>query len=85
MLSDHQFRAVAVVRDHVWAGGDNGMLFFSSDNGRSWTPLTVHDDKGSAAGSIARLRFSDSDNGALDTSTGETWSTNDGGKSWHKQ
>ncbi len=85
MLSDRRFRAVAVVRDHVWAGGDNGMLYYSSDNGRNWASMPVRNATGDASGNIIRLRFDDLQNGSLDTSTGETWKTNDGGQTWHKQ
>lgn len=85
VLADHIFRSVAVVIDHVWAGGDKGVLYFSSDNGRNWKPIPVHDGNASITGGIVRLRFIDEQNGSLDTSTGETWNTNDGGQSWHKQ
>ena len=85
MMPDRQFRAVAVVRDHVWAGGDNGALYFSSDNGRNWSPMPVRSTTGDASGSIIRLRFDDLQNGSLNTSTGETWKTNDGGQTWHKE
>jgi hypothetical protein len=85
MLKGRQFRSVAVVADRIWAGGDDGALYFSSDNGRNWNPMPVHDANVSVTGNIVRLRFADAQNGSLDTSSGETWNTNDGGQSWHKQ
>jgi photosystem II stability/assembly factor-like uncharacterized protein len=85
MLKGRQFRSVAVVADHIWAGGDDGALYFSSDNGRNWNPMPVHDANVSVTGNIVRLRFADAQNGSLDTSSGETWNTNDSGQSWHKQ
>ncbi|MGZ4789079.1 MAG: hypothetical protein ACXVZX_11220, partial [Terriglobales bacterium] len=85
MLSDHTFRSVAVVGDHIWAGGDNGLLYFSSDNGRNWKPLTVQSGNIALTGNIVHMRFDDDKQGTIDTSTGETWSTSDGGQSWQKQ
>jgi hypothetical protein len=85
MLKGHQFRSVAVVGDHVWAGGDDGALYFSADNGRGWTPVAVHNANASVTGNVVRLRFDDVQNGSLESSTGETWNTNDGGQTWHKQ
>jgi hypothetical protein len=85
MLKGSQFRSVAVVRDHIWAGGDDGSLSFSADNGLNWSPMPVRDANSSVTGNVVRLRFDDAQNGSLDTSTGETWKTNDGGQTWHKQ
>jgi hypothetical protein len=85
MLKRRQFRSVAVVRDHIWAGGDDGALYFSSDNGRTWNPMSIHDANASVTGNVINLRFADAQNGSLGTSTGESWNTNDGGQSWHKQ
>jgi hypothetical protein len=48
MLKGSQFRSVAVVRDHIWAGGDDGSLSFSADNGRNWNPMPVHAGQRSA-------------------------------------
>ena len=85
MLSDHTFRSVAVIRDQVWAGGDNGLLFFSADNGLNWTQLSVHSGTTALSGNIVRLRFSDGTHGTVETSTGDTWITTDGGQSWQKR
>lgn len=85
MLPDRKFRAVAVVRDHIWAGGDNGLLFYSADNGRTWSLMNVRDASGALTGNVLGLHFSDENNGSLNTSTGNTWSTSDGGQTWHKQ
>ncbi|HVZ16990.1 MAG TPA: hypothetical protein VG897_07730, partial [Terriglobales bacterium] len=85
MLSDHTFRSVAVVRDHIWAGGDNGLLYFSSDNGRSWQPLKVQSGNVSLTGNIVHMRFDDDTHGTIETSAGESWNTSDGGKTWIKQ
>lgn len=83
-LRHHTVSAMAVVGDHIWTGGDNGTLFVSSDNGRHWKQMAIQSGNIAATGSIVRVRFSDAQNGSVDTSTGETWSTSDGGQSWHK-
>lgn len=85
MLSDHTFRSVAVVRDHIWAGGDSGTLYFSSDNGRTWNQVHVQSGNASLTGNILRMRFADDTHGSIDTSSGETWNTSDGGQTWQKQ
>jgi hypothetical protein len=85
MLSDHTFRTVAVVRDHIWAGGDNGLLYFSADNGSKWTQMPIYSGNTALTGHILRLRFTDTTHGTAETSTGETWATTDGGQSWQKQ
>jgi hypothetical protein len=85
MLSDRNFLSVAVVRDHIWAGGEKGLLYFSADNGRTWSLLSVRSGNTSITGNIVRMRFDDDTHGTIETSTGETWATSDGGQTWKKQ
>jgi len=85
MLSDHSFLSVAVVRDHIWAGGEKGLLYFSADNGRTWKPVSVRTGSVTLTGNIIRMRFDDDTHGTITTSTGETWTTSDGGQSWQKR
>lgn len=85
MLSDHTFRTLTVFSNHVWAGGDHGLLYSSADNGSTWNSQFVHSGDTSVTGTIVRLHFTDTQTGSLQTSTGETWNTGDGGQTWSKQ
>jgi hypothetical protein len=79
------FRALSAVGTHVWAGGNGGMLFHSDDSGRSWVRLEVGADGQKLTGDITHVDFSDALNGTVSTAKGETWSTADGGQSWHRK
>ena len=85
VLPNQTFRSVAAIQNHVWAGGDNGLLYHSADNGQSWSPVPVKNGTATLTGNIVSLRFTDAQNGSLLTSTSETWTTNDGGQSWQKK
>jgi len=85
VLAGQHVRSVAAVGNHVWVGADNGLLYSSSDNGVTWTPVALKTPGASATGDIVRLRFTDAQNGIVQTSTGETWLTADGGATWNKR
>lgn len=85
VMPEHKFRAVSLTQNNVWAGGDNGLLYHSPDNGQTWTPVPVHSGTTALTGNIVALTFSDAQHGSLKTSTGETWTTADGGQSWQKK
>lgn len=75
------FRALAVVGNDVWAGGNGGALFHSADGGATWTkqnlPGTFKD--------LVSLQFTDAQHGTARTGDGIVWSTSDGGQHWSKQ
>lgn len=74
------FRAISSIGNEVWVGGNAGTLYHSADSGQSWTrvqPVSTDD--------IARIDFSDPQNGLLSTATGQVWSTSDGGRSWRSK
>jgi hypothetical protein len=85
VLPGQHFRAFAHFGSRILAGGDNGTLYLSADSGTSWTPISVHDGDTHVNGNITQLHFSDAQNGTLSTSAAETWTTADGGQTWHKQ
>lgn len=78
------FRAVAVVGPRVWAGGVGGALYYSSDDGSQWTRLAPSESV-PLTEDIRALVFQDGRHGNLTTASGQSWSTTDGGHSWHKQ
>ena len=79
------FRAVASLGPDVWAGGSGGALFHSADGGDHWPRVRVQANNRELSGDIVRIEFSDSAHGVVFTSTGETWTTSDGGLSWRWQ
>jgi len=78
-----KFRAVAAAGSEVWAGGEAGALYHSSDSGNHWTRVPLPAEIASAT--IVRVEFPDARHGTLTTSNGENWATSDGGASWQRK
>lgn len=79
------FRVVAVTGADVWAGGSQGVLYHSIDSGNQWVQVVPASAGTTLTGDIVALAFSDTQQGTITTSTGETWTTNDQGQTWQKQ
>ncbi len=80
-----RLRAVVAVADQVWVGGSNGMLYHSANSGEQWQRvIPASPDGRSLTGDVVSVEFSNVQNGAILTSTGERWTTNDGGQSWRR-
>ena len=77
-----RFRALATVGQDVWAGGSGGALYHSTDNGEHWLLVPVQTNGRALSGDILRIEFADPKNGVVTASTGETWTTSDGGATW---
>jgi photosystem II stability/assembly factor-like uncharacterized protein len=77
------FTSVASAEKTIWAGGKDGMLFRSSDNGKTWEQVRPWGD--SKAGDVKSINFQDAQNGSVTTTTGKTYATNDGGENWKQQ
>ncbi len=84
MAAGVTFRAVSVVGFEVWAGGSAGALYHSLDMGQTWTKVAVRAGDSKLSGDILRVEFTDALHGKLATSTGERWTTSDGGLTWSK-
>ena len=80
----HAFRVVSVKGNQVWAGGDGGALFHSSDGGAHWSKVGLSGASGSETEAIVTIRFSDAQHGLVITKGGQIYSTSDGGVSWTK-
>lgn len=78
-------RAIAVIGPNVWVAGQGGALYYSPDDGNQWQSLTPSANGAALTEDITALNFSDAQNGSLNTASGQTWTTSDGGRSWHKQ
>ncbi len=79
-----RFRAVAVVGNDVWAGGNNGALFHSVDAGEHWNQVTLGADGHTETGAVVSIHFDTVSQGSIRTETGSTWTTSDRGQSWNK-
>jgi photosystem II stability/assembly factor-like uncharacterized protein len=79
------FRAVAVVVNDVWAGGNEGVLFHSLDGGHNWSRVMLTADGHSETGAVISLHFDDVWHGSVVTEPGSTWTTSDRGQTWVKQ
>ena len=74
------FRAVTIVDGNVWAGGDGGALFHSSDGGEHWNKVALGE-----TAAITTIHFDTAQQGSLTTEAGAVWTTTDGGHTWSRQ
>ena len=79
------FRTVAALGNDVWAGGNGGVLFHSSDRGGHWTRVPVASKSNVESGTIVSIRFIDPQHGVVTTDSGTRWATTDGGVTWTTQ
>jgi photosystem II stability/assembly factor-like uncharacterized protein len=79
------FRVVAADGLEVWAGTLAGALYHTSDGGNHWARVAPSEAGATITGDIVTIQFSDPQQGKVSTSTGELWTTFDGGQTWHKQ
>jgi hypothetical protein len=83
-LGEHpsKFRSVASAGAIVWAGGDDGALWSSLNNGVTWRKSAPNVDGHSPRGTIENIQLAAPKNVTFRTSAGETWSSPDGGINW---
>jgi len=80
----HEGIAFSIVRSHgseIWAGGNDAALVHSRDGGVTWDRITLG---ASAKGTITGIDARGS-NVQVQSSSGQSWSSQDGGKSWTLQ
>lgn len=74
------FSIVRSVGPEVWAGGSNAALVHSSDSGLSWQRVVLG---AAATGVITSIEISgNGQNIQVTSSSGQSWASQDGGKSW---
>jgi hypothetical protein len=73
------FRAVAAMGNNVWAGGNGGALFHSSDGGQHWSKVSVASGSNAETGAIVSIHFADPQQGVVVSDSGTRWTTIDGG------
>ncbi|MGB8887416.1 MAG: YCF48-related protein [Candidatus Korobacteraceae bacterium] len=79
------FRAVAVVLNDIWTGGDNGALFHSIDGGNNWSQVVLSADGRPETSAVVSIQFDDVWHGSVATQAGSRWTTSDRGQTWTKQ
>lgn len=78
--TDMEFSVVTANGSDVWAGGRRAALMHSADNGATWDKISLGE---AASGTVVNIAASGA-NVVVKTSSNQTWSTQDGGKSWNK-
>ncbi|HKD84046.1 MAG TPA: YCF48-related protein [Terriglobales bacterium] len=79
------FRVVSVIGKDVWAGGNDGALFRSSDRGLSWDKVQLTAGNQPERGAIVSIRFDSALQGNITVDSGASWSTTDGGQTWSRR
>lgn len=79
------FRALAAFGTEVWAGGSTAMLYHSDDSGAHWTRVLPSSSGVTLTGDVTSIEFSDPQHGRITTSSGEVWTTAEGGQIWRRQ
>ncbi len=77
-----QLYALSVEGPEIWAGGAEGALFHSVDNGGHWTPVVVADNGRRLRDAITRIDVNDKKVVRLKTQGGGSWVTTDDGGHW---
>jgi hypothetical protein len=80
-----RFDAIFSSGTQVWVGGTAGALYHSTDSGLTWTKLVPAAAGQKLQANITHIEFSDSQNGTVVATNGETWLTSDGGQTWRRK
>jgi len=80
--SNIYWTSVAALGEQVWAGGKSGVLYHSSDNGQSWTKVSLTGDDIIPLGDVTTITISSPALIDVVLSTGDDWQTTDAGKSF---
>ncbi len=93
-----KIRVLASVGSDMWAGGNGGILFHSTDKGATWYRVDLGEGSGVGGTTYAKARrstaiesaiveinFSDVAHGEIRTERGELWVTGDRGQSWTRK
>jgi hypothetical protein len=81
LMRSGRMHAIAVEGAQVWTGGEDAALFRSSDNGTTWTPVSLP-EKGARAHTIAHIRIGAGGGITVEATDGTTWVSEDGGATW---
>jgi photosystem II stability/assembly factor-like uncharacterized protein len=76
-----QFSVVSPNGTEIWAGGNDATLVHSRDGGATWERITLG---AAATGTISSIEAA-GQNVMVKSSSGQSWASQDGGKSWMLQ
>ncbi len=86
---DHPLLCYASHLAEVWAGGQAGALFHSTDNGVTWLRIQPSSKDRTLNSDVIRIDVRDHANGpgeiVVSTNNNETWSSPDAGTTWEKK
>ena len=84
LRSDHPLLCYDILGWDVWAGGQAGTLFHSSDGGVTWVPVQPTVKAQSLSTDVVTIKVQ-AMQVLVSTSNNETWTTADNGKTWEKK
>ena len=80
-----KLQSLAVVEREIWTGGAVGLLYHSDDGGNRWTRVRPAVGDTILEDDITRISVPSPQHVSLNTSSGNLWTSSDGGKTWRKQ
>lgn len=84
LSADHPLSCYASQDQEVWAGGDSGALFRSTDSGQNWTRISPSINNQALTANIRNIEL----HGlaiSISTNTHEVWTSANGGQTWEKR
>ena len=78
----HPLLAYGARGSDVWAGGQSGTLFHSTDGGATWAMIQASTRVGALAADIVGIDVRGPAEIVLSTSNNQSWTTADAGKTW---
>ena len=85
LRSDRPLLCFAAHDSEIWAGGKAGALFHSADGGANWAQVNSAADGRALSADVTHVEARSATEIVLSISSGESWTTLDGGKSWVKK
>ncbi|PYX26514.1 MAG: hypothetical protein DMG80_21340 [Acidobacteria bacterium] len=82
---EHPLLTFGALGSDVWAGGQRGALFHSTDSGTTWTIVQPSTKAGSLSNDIVGIEIHSATEIALTTGNNESWTTADAGNTWDKK
>jgi hypothetical protein len=82
---EHPLLSFGARGSDVWAGGQSGTLFHSTDSGTTWAMIQPSTNAGALAADVVAIEIRSPSEVAISTSNNESWSSTDGGKTWNRK
>jgi photosystem II stability/assembly factor-like uncharacterized protein len=83
--SDRPLLCYAAGGNDIWAGGKAGSLFHSANGGVTWDQVHPSSQEQTLADDVTHIDIYSPSQLVLSTSSHQSWSTADGGKTWAKK